>query len=156
MNRESLNPCFDFNFRKIHDHWRHRLANHAAAEKYLEAVEARLQQWLEGLGPWIDFEFAVKHLREDLDLSQVESHLSWVASRHRLRLAREERKRLSRDDAWREEEMRVDIKLSADGRHDAVWHEDFRDLYRKAMDRERKELRKLRETGVMPAVEEGA
>ena len=156
MSGESLNPDFDFNFRKIHDHWRQTLANHAAAEKYLQVVEACLQKWLEGLGPWIDFELAAKHLREDLELSQVESHLSWVASRHRLLLTREEKKRLAREDAWPEEEMRVDIKLSADGRHDAVWHEDFRDLYCKAMDRERKELRKLRETGVMPAVEEGA
>jgi len=140
-------PHFDFEFRKIHEHWKEKLASHSAAARYLEVVNARLQSWLEGLGPWIDFDFAVKHLQEDLDLCQVESHLNWLASLHRLRLAKEEKKRLSRGDRWGEEPERpLEIKLSADGRHDAVWHEDFRDIYRKAMERERNELRKLWET----------
>jgi len=151
---EGSHPLFDFNFQKIREHWMQKLGNHAAAAEYLDVVDVRLQRWLEALGPWIDFDFAVKHLEEDLYLCQVESHLTWLAYRHRLRLANEEKKRLSRDHHWRSEgEKQIEVKASADGRHDAVWHEDFGDIYRKAMRRERKELQKLLETGAMPAVE---
>jgi hypothetical protein len=143
VSHEGSYPHFDFNFQKIREHWTQKLANHADAAEYLESIDARLQSWLKALGPWIDFVFAVQHLQEDLDLCQVESHLTWLASRHRLRLTNEEKKRLSRDHHWRDEgEIRVEVKLSADGRHDAVWHEDFQDFYRKAMEREHKELKK--------------
>ena len=155
MSDEGSYPHFDFNFQKIRGHWTKKLANHADAAEYLESIDVRLESWLKALGPWVDFDFAVQHLQEDLDLCQVESHLSWLASRHRLRLTNEEKKRLSQDHHWRgEREILVEVKLSADGRHDAVWHEDFREIYRKAMERERKELKRLRETGAMPAVVE--
>jgi hypothetical protein len=156
MSRRRSYPHFDLNFCKIHEHWRKKLADYTAAAKYLDTVNTRLQRWLEGLGPWVDFDFAMKHLQEDLDLCEVESHLNWLASLHRLRLAKEEKKRLSRGECWGEKQQRpVEIKISSDGRHDAVWHEDFRDIYRKAIERERKELRKLREIGVVTTVEEG-
>jgi hypothetical protein len=157
MRHEDSQPLFDFNFQKIREHWMQKLGNPAAAAEYLNVVDARLKGWLETLGPWVDFDFAVGHLQKDLDLCQVESHLTWLASRHRLRLANEEKKRLSRDHHWRYEgEMRVEVKASADGRHDAVWHEDFRDIYRKAMERERRKLKKLRETEAMSAAEDNA
>lgn len=50
----------------------------------------------------------------------------------------------------------MDIPLSADGIHDKVWHKDFRNIYKTAMARERTELRKLRETGFLPASESTA
>ena len=149
MRSGSSRRHFDFDFREIRHYWLETLANHAAAVRYLDAVEARLQQWLKDLGPWIDFDFAVRRLQQDLDLQQVRSHLTWLAFRHRLRLASEEKKRLARDPRWHDEEIRVEVALSADGRHDAVWHADFRDIYLKGLQRERRELQRLWETGTL-------
>ena len=138
-----------FDFLRIRRHWG-GLADHAAAARYLDSVDAKLQRWLRKLGPWIDFDFAVRRLQRDLGLWQVKSHLTWLAFRRRLQLATEEKRRLTRDPGWRDEEIRVEVALSADGRHDAVWHEDFQDLYRRALRRERRELERLRETGAFP------
>ncbi|HET6451421.1 MAG TPA: hypothetical protein VFI08_08920 [Spirochaetia bacterium] len=141
-------PVFDF--LGIRRHWE-SLSDRAAAARYLDDTEQRLRRWLQGLGPWIDFDFAVRRLEKDLGLWQVKSHLTWLAYRHRLRLATEEKRRIERDPEWQDAELRVQVELSADGQHDAVWHEDFRGLYLKAMERERRELERLRETGALPA-----
>jgi hypothetical protein len=67
-------------------------------------------------------------------------------------LANEQRKRLSPSHPRQEaSELGIPIKISNDGTHDAVWHEDFRNIYLRALARERKELKKLRETGFVPA-----
>ena len=55
----------------------------------------RLQCWLQEQGSWIDHEFAAGHLEEDLGLNEVESRLTWLAFTHRLRLAREQERRLA-------------------------------------------------------------
>ena len=157
MIKEDCYPHFEFNFQKIRDHWKVKLGNYAAAKEYLDVVDKRLQYWLHECGSWIDFDFAVKHLKEDLNLCEVESRLAWMSLRHRLRLANEQRRRLS--PARRRhvaEEINVEVKLSSDGKHDAIWHADFRGIYKKATERERKELKKLRETGLIPIIEDGA
>lgn len=151
MIREEPFPVFDFDFQKIREHWKLELGDYEAAAEYLEGVERRLHSWLQGLGDWIDFDFAARHLREDLHLSQVESHLRWLVLKHRARLANEARKRLASADGWRESEQpHAQLEFSAHGKNGEVWHADFRDIYRKAMERERNELRKVRETGAMP------
>jgi hypothetical protein len=154
MCNEDCYPHFNFNFQKIREYWKVNLGNHVEAEEYLGVVEKRLQYWLQECGSWIDFDFAVEHLQKHLNLREVESRLIWMSLRHRLRLANEQRRRLSparrRSD---EEEIRVDIKPSADGKHDAIWHTDFGNIYKRAMAREHRELRKLRETGQIPANE---
>jgi hypothetical protein len=155
-HRPAGDPHLDFNFGRIRGYWREKLDSYAAAAAYLEAVDTRLQKWLRELGPWIDFDFAVTRLQEDLELQQVRSHLTWLAFRHRLRLANDQRKRLSRDPSWRDEDIRVEVAVSADGMHDAVWHEDFRCLYVKAMEKERRELKRLRETGALSSPAEGS
>ena len=151
MSNEDCYPHFDFNFRKIREHWKVNLGNQAEAEEYLRVVEKRLKYWLQECGSWIDYDFAVKHLQKDLNFREVESRLTWMSLKHRLRLANEQRRRLSPAHRRRDaEEIKVDIKLSADGEHDAIWHSDFASIYKRAMARERKELRKLRETGLIP------
>ena len=156
MIKEDCYPHFDFNFQKIRDHWKVKLGNYAAAKEYLDVVDKRLQYWLHECGSWIDFDFAVKHLKEDLNLCEVESRLAWMSLRHRLRLANEQRRRLAPARRRDAEEINVEVKLSRDGKHDAIWHADFRDIYKKATERERKELKKLRETGLIPIIENGA
>ena len=157
MGNEDSFPHFDFNFEKIREHWKVTLGNYSAAAKYLRVVSKRLEYWLLELGSRIDFDLAVKLLREDLNLREAESHLVWLALRHRVRLTNEQRCRLARAHRQRDdEEIRVDIPLSSDGIHDEVWHEDFGNIYKKAMARERKELKKLRETGLIPASESAA
>ena len=157
MSKEDCYPHFDFNFQNIREYWKVNLGNHVEAEEYLGVVEKRLQYWLQECGSWIDFDFAVEHLQKDLNLREVESRLTWMCLKHRVRLANEQRRRLSpvhrRRDA---KEIKVDIKLSADGEHDAIWHTDFGNIYKKAMTRERKELQKLRETGRISGNENAA
>ena len=157
MSSEDVYPHFDFNFQRIRGHWRDTLGNYSAAAKYLSVVSRRLEYWLRDLGSWIDFDFAVRHLNEDLNLCEAESHLVWLALRHRVRLTNQQRSRLAPADSRRDHaELPVDVPLSSDGIHDRVWHEDFRHIYKKAMARERRELRKLRETGFLPASESTA
>ena len=152
MGSEDLYPHYDFNFPKIREHWKQKLGSSEEAEEYLRVVDKRLGYWLQECGTWIDFEFALKHVREDLDLRDAESHLTWLALRRRVRLANEQRKRLSPSHPRQDvAELGIPIKISQDGAHDAVWHEDFRNIYLKALARERKELKKLRETGFVPA-----
>ena len=156
MIKEDCYPHFDFNFQKIREHWKVKLGNYAAAKEYLDVVDKRLQYWLHECGSWIDFDFAVKHLKEDLNLCEVESRLAWMSLRHRLRLANEQRRRLAPARRRDAEEINVEVKLSSDGKHDAIWHADFRDIYKKATEREHKELKKLRETGLISIIEDGA
>lgn len=154
MIKEDCYPHFDFDFQKIREHWQLKLGNHAAAEEYLGVVEKRLLYWLQECGSWIDFDFAVEHLQKHLNLREVESQLTWMSLKHRLRLANEQRRRLSPAHRRRdEEEISVDIKPSADGKHDSIWHTDFANIYKRAISRERKELRKLIETGLIPGNE---
>ncbi len=152
MGSEDLYPHYDFNFPKIREHWKQKLGSGEEAEEYLRVVDKRLGYWLQECGTWIDFEFALKHVGEDMDLRDAESHLTWLALRRRVRLANEQRKRLSPSHPRQDvAELGIPIKISQDGSHDAVWHEDFRNIYLKALARERKELKKLRETGFVPA-----
>jgi len=95
MSNEDRFPHFDFNFRLIRMHWETTLGCYGAAAEYLQVLERRLQYWLQELGSWIDYEFAARHLEEDLGLTDVESRLTWLALTHRLRLAREQQRRLA-------------------------------------------------------------
>ena len=149
MGSEDLYPHYDFNFPKIREHWKQKLGSSEEAEEYLRVVDKRLGYWLQECGTWIDFEFALKHVREDLDLRDAESHLTWLALRRRVRLANEQRKRLSPSHPRQDvAELGIPIKISQDGAHDAVWHEDFRNIYLKALARERKELKKVEGDGL--------
>ena len=154
MSSEDVYPHFDFNFQRIHEHWKCSLGNAAAATRYLRVVSKRLEYWLLEQGTWIDFEFALKHLKEDLDISDGESCLVWLALRRRVGLANTQRRQLppgeSRKDAG---DLFTDVPFSSDGIHDKVWHEDFARIYKRALTQERRELRKLRETGLIPASE---
>jgi hypothetical protein len=144
-------PHFNFDFQRIREYWTAKLASHTEAEEYLNVVQRRLEYWLAGCGSWIDFDFALRHLKEDLHVKDVESRLTWLALRRRARLGNEQRRRLSPGHRQREaEEVSVEVKVSEDGKHDAVWHEDFRDLYNTAIAKELKVLKRLRETGVTP------
>lgn len=150
MSGEDAYPHFNFNVQRIREHWRLKLGNYAAAKKYLRVVQGRLEYWMQENGPWIDFDFAVKHLKEDLHLSDAESHLTWLSLRRRVRLANEQRRQLLPSYQIGEtEELGVAVRLSHDGQHDAIWHADFRDMYMRALARERKELRKLRDIGMI-------
>ena len=149
MENGDLYPHFDFNSKKIREHWYQHLGNCAEAEEYLRVVERRLEYWLLDCGPWIDFDFAKKHLEADLSREDAESHLVWLALEHRVRIANEQRN--PSGSAPMPAETGISVPLSCDGVHDAVWHEDFRDVYKQAIDREIAELRKLKETGRMPA-----
>lgn len=152
MNNNDLYPHFDFNFKKIRNHWKLEIGNYVEAVKYLRVVDKRLDYWLQECEPWIDFDFAMKRLEEDVNLRDAENHLTWLALRRRAKLANEQRKRRSHSVPMKEgSEMGILIKVSRDGTHDAVWHEDFRNIYKRAMRNERKELRKLKETGNLPA-----
>lgn len=152
MSSDDVFPHFDFNVQRISEYWKGTLGNVAAAKKYLRVVGKRLGYWLAELGPWVDFDFAVRHLTEDLDIEDAESRLVWLALRHRVRLANAQRRQVA---ATRNEEgdydIHVEVPISSDGAHDKVWHEDFGKIYKRALAKERKELEKLRETGLMPA-----
>ena len=93
MGNDDRYPHFDFNFQKIHEYWKVTLGSHQAAQEYLRVVARRLEYWLQERGSWIDFEFAAKHLEEDLALKDVESQLTWLALRHRVQLANEQQAR---------------------------------------------------------------
>ena len=146
-------PDFDFDFRKIREYWKGTLGNYEAVREYLRIVGKRLKYRLQELGSWIDFEVAAKHLQEDLHLRNAEAYLEWKALNHRVHLANVQRRQLSAVDRKGGEEVRVEVKRSSDGKHDAVWHEGFRAIYKKAMAREWKELRRLRDTGRLSSAE---
>ena len=151
MSNEDRFPHFDFDFRRIRDHWETTLGCYRAAAEYLRVVERRLQHWLQEQGSWIGYEFAARHLEEDLGFSDVESRLTWLALTHRLRLAREQQCRLASGNRRRDAGgILIEVKLSSDGFHDTVWHADFARLYMKAMRRERKELERLHLSGFIP------
>jgi hypothetical protein len=154
MSNEDFFPHFDFDFRKIHDHWKVKLGNYAAGKKYLDVVQKRMEYWMQECGPWMDFDCAVTRLKQDLHLSDVESRLTWLALRRRASLANEQRRQPLSPRFGETQEIVVAVRRSVDGQHDAVWHEDFRDMYVKALARERRELRKLRDVGLIPATEE--
>ena len=94
MSNEDRYPHFDFNFQKIREHWKATLGNYQAASEYLHVVERRLRYWLQERGSWVEFDFAAKHLEEDLGLKDVESRLIWLALRHRVQLDNEQMARL--------------------------------------------------------------
>jgi hypothetical protein len=151
MSNEDRFPHFDFKFRKIHEHWKTTLGCYRVAAEYLQVLERRLHYWLQEQGSWIDYEFAARHLEEDLGLTEVESRLTWLALTHRLRLAREQHRRLAPRNRHRDEDgIFVKVKLSSDGVHDTVWHADFARIYLKAIHRERKELERLNHSGFIP------
>jgi hypothetical protein len=148
MSNEDRFPHFDFNFRRIRVHWKTTLGCYGAAAEYLQVLERRLQYWLQEQGSWIDYEFAARHLEEDLGLTEVESRLTWLALTHRLRLVREQQRRLAPRDRRRDADcILIEVTPSSDGQHDTVWHADFARMYLKAMHRERNELEKLHQTG---------
>ena len=152
MSSEDIYPHYGFNFQSIHEHWKSTLGNVEAATKYLRFVSKRLQYWLLELGKWIDFDLAMTHLKEDLHVSDAESRLVWLALRRRVTLANMQRRRLLPGERVKDgDHLHADVPLSSDGIHDKVWHEDFARFYERALTRERRELRKLRETGLMPA-----
>lgn len=154
LSSEDAYPDFDFNFQKIREYWTAKLGSFSGASRYLQVVNKRVEYWLQELGSWIDFDFAAKHLERDLGICDAESHLVWLALRRRVQLANEQRPRFASAHRPRDEEgLRVDIPLSSDGAHDRVWHEDFRKVYKIAIAQERKELKKLRETGFIPISE---
>ena len=146
MSSDDVFPHFDFNFQRIREHWNVTLGNVAAARKYLRVVGRRLEYWLAELEPWVDFDFAVKHLSEDLGIEDAESRLVWLALKHRVRLANAQRRQFP---AARHEgsdyDIHVEVPISSDGTHDKVWHEDFGKIYKRALTKERKELEKLRD-----------
>jgi len=157
MSNEDRFPHFSFNFRRIREHWRMTLGCYREAAIYLRILERRLRSWLHEQGSWVDYEFAAKHLEEDLGLRDIESRLTWLALRHRLCLANEQKRRLAPGHRRRDYEgILIDVRQSSDGIHDPVWHADFAYLYMKAMKRERKELEWLRETGSIPLDEDDA
>ena len=150
MSNDDVFPHYDFNLQRIREHWKGTLGNFAAAKKYLRVVSKRLEYWLADLGPWVEFDFAVKRLREDLCMDDAESQLVWFALRRRVRLANAQRRQVAT--AHREEcDCDVHVPMSSDGTHDKVWYEDFGRIYKKALKKERKELEKLRDTGLIPA-----
>ncbi len=155
MSNEDRYPHFDFNFQKIAEYWKVTLGNYEAARAYLDIVEKRLQYWLQERGSWIDYGFAAKHLEEDLDIRDVESRLTWLALKLRVKLANEQLERLAPQNRGSDKDvLPIEVKLSADGRHDVVWHADFQRFYLRALSRERKKLERLRETGFIPLVAE--
>ena len=157
MGNEDHYPHFDFNFQEIREYWKVTLGSHQAAQAYLRVVARRLGYWLQERGSWIDYEFAAKHLEEDLALKDVESQLTWLALRHRVQLANEQQASMALRHRGRDADgILIEVKRSSDGRHDAVWHADFRRLYMRALARERSELKRLRETGFIPIHEDGA
>jgi len=157
MSNEDRFPHFDFNFRRIREYWRMTIGCYREAAVYLRVLEQRLRSWIQEQGSWVDYEFAAKHLEEDLGLSDVESRLTWLALRHRLCLANEQKRRLAPRHRRRDSDgILIDVRQSSDGIHDPVWHVDFAHLYMKAMRRERKELEWLRATGIIPLDEDDA
>src|SRR5208337_4311545 len=121
MSMEDCFPHFDFDFNKIREYWKLTLGNYAAAKRYLQVVQKRLEYWTKEHGPWIDFDFAAKHLREDLHVSDTESHLVWLALQCRARLANEQRRKHPRSNGLgKTEEMGVGVRHSKDGQHDAI------------------------------------
>lgn len=152
MSSDDVFPHYDFNFQRIRERWKGTLGNVAAAKKYLRVVSKRLEYWLAELGPWVEFDFAVKRLRENLDIEDGESCLVWLALRHRVRLANAQRRQfVAVRGGERDYDIHVDVPISSDGTHDKVWHEDFGRIYKRALAKERKELERLRETGLMAA-----
>jgi hypothetical protein len=124
MGNEDHDPHFDFNFQKIREYWKVTLGSHQAAQEYLRIVARRLGYWLQERGSWIDFEFATKHLEEDLALKDIESQLTWLALRHRVQLANEQQASMALRHRGRDADgILIEVKRSSDGRHDAVWHE---------------------------------
>jgi hypothetical protein len=77
---EDCFPHYDFDFNKIREYWKLTLGNYAAAKKYLQVIQRRLEYWTKEQGPWIDFDFAAKHLVDDLHVFDAESRLMWLAS----------------------------------------------------------------------------
>jgi hypothetical protein len=155
MSTEDCFPHFDFDFHKIHEYWKLNLANYTAARKYLRVVQRRLEYWIQERGPWIDFDFAAEHLKKDLHVSDAESQLMWVALQRRVRIANAQRRELLPSQPHAEtEDIGMGVRLSRDGQHDAIWHADFRKMYMRAMARELKELRKLRDVGMIPTTAE--
>jgi hypothetical protein len=155
MSSDDVFPHFDFNLPRISEYWKGTLGNVAAAKMYLRVVGKRLEHWLAALGPWVDFDFAVKRLREDLGIEDAESRLVWLALKHRVQLANTQRRQFA-DVRHEDYDLHVDVPVSSDGTHDKVWHETFGRIYKRALAKERKELEKLRETGLMPASDAGA
>ena len=157
MSNEDRYPNFNFDFQRIHEHWKVTLGYYQASEEYLHVVERRLKYWLYECGSWVDFGFAAKHLKEDLGLTDIESRLTWLALKHRVQLANKQHRRLGPRHHQRDaQSILSEVKQSSDGTHDAVWYIDFRNFYMKALERERKELQKLHETGFIPTTEVAA
>jgi hypothetical protein len=151
MSNEDRYPHFDFNFRRIREHWTTTLGCYRAAAEYLRVVERRIRYWLQEQGSWIDYEFAARHLEEDLGLKDTEGRLTWLALRHRLHLANEQQRRLAPRHRRRDADgILIEVRQSSDGVHDQVWHADFTLFYMKAVIRERRELERLRCTGIIP------
>jgi hypothetical protein len=151
MNAEDRYPHFDFNFKLIRQYWTTELGNYMDAKRYLRIVGKRLGYWLQNLGSWIDFSFAIEHAREDLHLSDVESNLTWLALRRRVKWGNQQKSMLPLRERERETcGVGVKVQISEDGIHDAVWHDDFRRLYFTRLAKERKLLKRLYETGSIP------
>jgi hypothetical protein len=151
MKTEHQFPHFNFDFQRIRAYWVSELQGCAEARAYLRVVQKRLEYWIADLGAWIDFEAAEKHVREDLHMEDAASVLTWLSLKRRVRLGNQERRKLDPSAVQREPDaVSAEVRLSSDGLHDAVWHEDLRALYHKAILEERRLLRRLHDTAEMP------